>query len=81
MNLESFLTGSASAEKIGVNARIVLRRFSSTVQSVGDALVQGVVEIESPPVCELMVGDQLLARGEIRDIEGVSSFVATEVVE
>ncbi len=81
MNAETFLKTSSAARRIGVDARIVIRRFSSTPKQVAAVLEDGTVEIDGPPICELTAGEIVLARGEIRELDGVLSFVVTEVVE
>ena len=48
---------------------------------MGAAIASGMVEIDAKPVCELVVGGELVARGEIITENGARAFRVTEVVE
>ncbi|MFW6261511.1 MAG: hypothetical protein ACOC6J_08005 [Spirochaetota bacterium] len=80
-NLEAFLKDSPVARRAHADARIVVRRFTAAPREVEAAIESGRVEIDAEPICELVVGGTLVARGEIITEEGSSRFQVTEVVE
>ncbi|TVQ21310.1 MAG: FliM/FliN family flagellar motor switch protein [Spirochaetaceae bacterium] len=80
-NLETFLSDSTMARRVRADARVVIRRFDASPRAVGAAIDSGRVEIEAQPVCELVVGNTLVARGEIVTENGARAFRVTEVVE
>ena len=79
--LERFLEQSPLAQRTRAEARIVVRRFSATSAGVEEALDSGRMRVEAEPICELVVGGQILARGEIVSEDGTYRFRATEVME
>jgi hypothetical protein len=79
--LEAFLKSSSLAERIKADARIVIRRFRATPSRLQSAVASGRLELEAEPICELVVGERLIARGEIVQEKGESRFKVTEVVE
>ena len=80
-NLETFLKNSRVARAVRAQARVVVRRFEGSPHAVETAMGSGRIEIEAKPICELVVGDTLVARGEIITEDGASRFQVTEVVE
>jgi hypothetical protein len=80
-NLEAFLKGSPVASRVKADARVVVRRFEASPRAVEDALQSGRIEIEATPICELVIGGVVVARGEIDNEDGTSRFRVTEVVE
>ncbi len=80
-NLETFLRDSTMARRVRADARVVVRRFDASPRAVAAAIDSGRVEIDAKPVCELIVGGELVARGEIITEDGANAFRVTEVVE
>lgn len=80
-SLEDFLAKSPSARRVPADARVVVRRFTAAPREVETAIAAGRVDIDAKPVCELVVGDRTIARGEIITEDGTSRFRVTEVVE
>lgn len=80
-NLETFLKDSNLAKRVSAEARVVVRRFAESPHAVETAIGSGRIEIEAAPICELIVGDTLVARGEIIMEDGTSRFRVTEAVE
>lgn len=86
-NLEAFLKESLIASRVKAHARVVVRRFEASPRSVERALRSGRIEVEAEPICELVVGGIVVARGEIvaggeaDNEDGTSRFRVTEVVE
>lgn len=86
-NLEAFLKGSPIASRVKAEPRVVVRRFEAKPRAVEDALQSGRIEVEAGPICELVVGGVVVARGEIvaggeaDNEDGTSQFRVTEVAE
>ena len=80
-DLEDFLTGSPVAKRARAAARLVVRRFEATSDRIDAALDTGRVAVEATPVCELVVGERMVARGEIISEAGTNWFRVTEVME
>ncbi len=80
-NLEAFLMSSSLAKRVPAQARVVVRRFAERPRAVETAMESGRIEIEAKPIYELVVGDTLVAHGEIITEDGASRFQVTEVVE
>ena len=80
-NLEVFLNGSPVAKRARAVARVVVRRFEASPHAAEIAMKSGRIEIGAQPICELVVGDTLVARGEIITEDGAGRFRVTEVVE
>ncbi|MFW5729883.1 MAG: hypothetical protein ACOCYC_04050 [bacterium] len=80
-NLETFLKSSPVAKRVKAEARVVVRRFTAAAAEVDAAIASGRVEMDAEPICELVVGDTVLARGEIITEGGANRFRVTEVVE
>jgi hypothetical protein len=80
-NLETFLKGSNLAKRVPAEARVVVRRFAESPRAVETAIRSGRIEVVAQPIYELVVGDTLVARGEIVTEDGASRFRVTEVVE
>ena len=80
-NLQAFLSDSTIARRVRADARVVARRFDASPRAVETAAESGRIEIDAKPICELIVGDKLVARGEIITENGTSRFQVTEVVE
>lgn len=79
-SLETFLTKSPVARRVPADVRVVVRRFTATARDVDAAIASGRVETDARPICELVVGGTLLARGEMITEDGASRFRVTEVV-
>jgi hypothetical protein len=79
--VEVFLSESPIALRIPADARIVIRRFEASSRDVEAAVETGRVEIEAKPMCDLVVGGETLAHGEITTDGGASRFRVTGVVE
>lgn len=79
--LERFLEQSPLARRARAEARIVIRRFTAPPARVEHALESGRMRVEAEPICELVVGGQVLARGEIVSEDGTYRFRVTEVME
>ncbi|MFP4551825.1 MAG: hypothetical protein ACLFNT_13550 [Spirochaetales bacterium] len=79
--LEQFLTNSPIAQRVAVDARIVMRRFQASPRELERAMNEDLLSIEGKPLYELIVGETLVARGEIITESGASRFRVTEVVE
>jgi hypothetical protein len=79
--LELFLSDSPIALRVPADARIVIRRFAASPAEIGAAVDSGRVEVETRPLCELVVGGKTLARGEITSDGARSHFRVTGVVE
>jgi hypothetical protein len=80
-NLESFLKSSPVARRVKADARVVVRRFTAAPGEVDAAVASGRVEVDAEPICELVVGDTVIARGEIIGEDGTHRFRVTEVIE
>ena len=78
-NVEEFLASSPVARRARAEARLVLRRFTAPSTEVEAALRAGEVVVDAKPVCDLVVGDVVLAHGEILDENGMSVFRIREV--
>jgi hypothetical protein len=78
--LERFLTDSALARRARVDARVVVRRFDASQRELETAVDAGTLSLEAEPVFELVVGEQLVARGEIVTDQGATRFRVTEVI-
>ena len=78
--LETFLTSSPVARRAGVEARIVVRRFTATVADLRAQLAAGRLAVEGTSACELVAGGVVLARGRIEEENGSAVFRVTEVV-
>ena len=81
METEQFLKESLAAKKVTVEARVVIRRFASAAGEIRDAVGSGTIDVRSAPICELVAGDAVLGRGEIRMEDGVPQFVMTEAAK
>ena len=80
-SLETFLAKSPIAKRVKAEARIVVRRFTAAPREVDKAIAAGRVSIDATPVCELVVGERTIARGEIITEDGANRFRVTEVIE
>lgn len=79
-SLEEFLKTGVLARRAGVNARVVVRRFEANATALDRAADDGSVTVSGVPVCELVVGETVLARGEIVEADGQHVFQVKEVV-
>ena len=79
--LEQFLTNSPIAQRVAVDARIVVRRFDASPRELKRAMNEGSLSVEAKPLYELIVGETLVARGKIITESGASRFLVTEVVK
>ena len=74
--LTDFLQG-AVARQISLEAEVVVRRQRLTVDQLRAALDRGDLQLESDSLCQLEVGGQVLAVGQIEQHEdGEYYFVA-----
>ena len=79
--LEQFLGSAAIARRAAVEPRVVVRRFAADASALERAALDGTVAVAGTPVCELVAGDVVLARGEIVESDGGPAFEVREVVE
>ena len=76
--IEQFLSKSAIAKKAHVAARVVFRRDRMTPRELQEAFIAGAVELAGESGCELIAGDQVIARGEVIEKDGNYYFKAKE---
>ena len=74
-SLSDFLSGPV-ARRISLPGRVVIRRGELTLSELGVATAEGSVQVNSKPICELVVGGQVVASGEINERDGEYYFVA-----
>ena len=79
--IREFLANSPVAARATASARVVLRSSRTTVSNLTRSFKDGEVAFAGPALCQLEVGGQVLASGEIVDRDGSFCFVATEVKE
>ena len=76
--VSEFLSTSAIAKKAKVAARVVFRRAQLSPRELQHGFVSGSVELSGKPICELIAGGQIIARGEIIEKDGTFHFKAKE---
>ena len=77
----AFLKESSIAKLVELAGRVVLHRDHLRVRNAAEIREAGRYCPASGPVCELEVGGQVLARGEIVEEEGRTMFRVEEVLD
>ena len=77
--IERFLSTAAIARRAGVVPRIVVRRFEMDARALDQAAAGGSVTVAGAQACDLVVGDVVLARGEVVESDGRHVFQVREV--
>jgi flagellar motor switch/type III secretory pathway protein FliN len=76
--VEQFLSGSATAKRAKVPARVVFRRTQTTSGNLASSFEAGVLTVGGEPSCDLIAGGTVIARGEIVEKDGSFFFQAKE---
>ena len=80
-DFDAFSRESPTAKRVELAGRIVLHRDHLSVRDAAEIWEAGRYCPASSPVCELEVGGQVLARGEIVEEEGCTMFRVDEVLD
>jgi hypothetical protein len=80
-NVAEFLEHSSIAQRARVPLRVVFRRGRMTPHEISAGLRDGQLTVSGPPLCELVAGDTVVARGEVSEQNGIYYFTAEEARE
>ena len=80
-NVDAFSRESPIAKRVRLAARVVIYRDRLSVRDVVGIRESGKYCPEAEAVCELEVGGQVLARGEIVEHEGHPTFRVREILD
>jgi hypothetical protein len=75
--LDTFLDGPVAGQ-IAFPGRVVIRRGVMTLADYGSMAAEGFITVLAKPVCELELGGEVIARGEIEERDGEYFFRARE---
>lgn len=80
-DFDAFLEKSAIAKNVRLAGRVVLNRDALCVREIAEIEQAGKYRLSAEPICELEVGGQVLAHGEIVDHEGGQAFCVRQIVD